>query len=116
MREPDIYAPVYEYVRSIPSGRVATYGQVAASIQGVTLSPRDVGAAMRYAPDDVPWHRVVGAGGRLPIGKRSAAMHVRQRQLLEAEGVEFSGGADGAIDMDRFQWQGASSSQQGSLF
>jgi methylated-DNA-protein-cysteine methyltransferase-like protein len=62
-----------------------------------------VGAAMRIAPDDVPWHRVVGAGGTLPIGKISPEMLLRQRALLELEGVRFLSG--NRVDMAAHQWR-----------
>ncbi|MGC8668768.1 MAG: MGMT family protein [Chthonomonadales bacterium] len=94
---------VYDVVRRIPPGRVATYGQVAALVAEYSLTARQVGGLMRFAPEGVPWHRVVGAGGTLPIGKRSAAMRALQRRLLEAERVTF--GSAGRICMDEFQWR-----------
>ena len=93
---------VYAFVRTVPAGRVVTYGQVAALVEGVSLSPREVGAIMNTTPPDVPWQRVVGAGGHLPIGKRSPGLKSRQQDLLESEGVKFL--ANGCIDMARFQW------------
>jgi DNA-binding HxlR family transcriptional regulator/alkylated DNA nucleotide flippase Atl1 len=65
-------------VRRIPEGEVATYGEIDPK------APRFVGRALRDAPDDVPWHRVVRADGTLPMGKP-------QRQLLQAEGVRMKG-------------------------
>ena len=93
---------VYEFVRAVPVGRVVTYGQIAGMIEGVSLSPRQVGGIMHGAPADVPWQRVVGAGGRLPIGKKSPEMMLRQRQLLRDEGVEF--GENNCIDMANHHW------------
>jgi methylated-DNA-protein-cysteine methyltransferase related protein len=93
---------VYDLVRSIPSGRVATYGQVAQMVEGVTVSPREVGGIMNVSPPDVPWQRVVGAGGTLPIGKRSPDLREKQVSLLEAEGVGFL--PNGNIDMSRYHW------------
>jgi Predicted methylated DNA-protein cysteine methyltransferase len=92
---------VYAAVRQVPPGRVVTYGQVAEMVEGISLSPREVGAAMNNSPPDVPWQRVVGAGGHLPIGKRNPALKMRQRQLLEAEGVAFL--PNDCVDMTRFQ-------------
>jgi methylated-DNA-protein-cysteine methyltransferase-like protein len=84
---------VYEAVRSIPRGRVLTYGQVA-RLLGVPRGARAVGWALRGLPDRlasrVPWHRVVGAGGR--IAARSGPGPVHQRRRLQAEGVSFRGG------------------------
>jgi methylated-DNA-protein-cysteine methyltransferase related protein len=93
---------VYTFVRKVPAGKVVTYGQVAGLVEGVTLSAREVGAIMNTSPPEVPWQRVVGAGGHLPIGKRSPLLASRQREQLEAEGVEFL--PNGCVDMARFQW------------
>ncbi len=100
----DVYAPAYAWVRRVPAGKVVTYGQVAGSVAEVSLTARQVGTAMRYAPDDVPWQRVVGAGGTLPIHKLSPEMAARQRRLLEQEGVLFLPNRSDRIDMPRCQW------------
>ena len=108
-------ALVWDIVRQIPSGRVATYGQIARIIPppaGVeaksylSLGPRWVGAAMAQCPEDVPWQRVINAQGRISL--RAGAEE--QRQLLEAEGVEFD--ERGRIDLQRFGWQGPSAEWQ----
>lgn len=67
-------------VAAIPSGRVATYGDIA-SVAGLS-SPRIVGWIMRTDSSDLPWHRVITASGR-------PARHLttRQLELLRAEGV-----------------------------
>ena len=95
MGRPDFFARVYAAVRAIPRGRVATYGQVAA-ILGVPRGARAVGWALRaLSPDvkpSVPWHRVVGAGGR--ISPRAGPGPELQRRRLRAEGVAFRGAAD----------------------
>ena len=66
-------------VRSIPPGRVATYGDVSPG------APRRAGAVLHACDDpDLPWHRVVRADGSLAKG-------ARQRRLLEAEAVPFRG-------------------------
>lgn len=74
-------------VASIPSGRVATYGDIACAA-GLS-SPRIVGWIMRTDSSDLPWHRVITASGR-------PAPHLasRQLELLRAEGVLA---ADGAV-------------------
>lgn len=82
---------IYDYVRTIPRGKVMGYGEVGAAV-GVTA--RTVGWAMSVALDDgtenaVPWHRVVGADGYLRIARRSPEHAARQRSRLEAEGVTF---------------------------
>lgn len=108
---------VYEIVREIPQGKVVTYGQVADMVTKVAIGAREVGAAMNVCPPDVPWQRVVGAGGHLPVGKRSPHLAVRQRELLENEGVVFR--PNGCVDMSRFQLGSedtTSSDTSGSLF
>ena len=71
---------VRNLVASIPSGRVSTYGDIAA-VAGLS-SPRIVGWIMRTDSSDLPWHRVITASGR-------PARHLttRQLELLRAEGV-----------------------------
>jgi methylated-DNA-protein-cysteine methyltransferase-like protein len=84
---------VYAAVRAIPRGRVATYGQVARLV-GVPRGARAVGWALRALDPAreraVPWHRVVGAGGRIP--PRAGDGSFRQRRRLRAEGVAFRAG------------------------
>lgn len=94
---------VYAVVRSVPEGKVVTYGQVADMAEGIAVTARQVGAIMYAVPPDVPWHRVLGAGGRLSIAKRSPVLAREQRRLLAAEGVRFR--ADEAVDMALSQWR-----------
>lgn len=102
MAGPVSYERIYEVVRSIPKGRVATYGQVAEQA-GLPGHPRQVGYALHALPDDsgVPWQRVVNARGE--ISKRiDPEGEWIQRELLEAEGVEFD--ARGRIQLSRYRW------------
>jgi Predicted methylated DNA-protein cysteine methyltransferase len=78
------FEAVYAYVRSIPVGKVASYGDVGAAV-GVTA--RTVGWALSQCPADVPWQRVVGADGYLRIARRSPHLRDLQKSLLESEGV-----------------------------
>lgn len=86
------FTRVYALVREIPRGRVLTYGQVAAML-GVARGARAVGWALRALPaaqaDRVPWHRVVGSGGR--ISPRAGPGPAVQRRRLRAEGVALRG-------------------------
>ncbi len=102
--EQNIYESVYAFVRSVPPGKVVTYGQVAGMLEEISLTARQVGAAMRNVSADVPWQRVVGAGGLLPIGKVSLELKSRQRELLEQEGVVFLPGNHERVDMRKSQW------------
>jgi methylated-DNA-[protein]-cysteine S-methyltransferase len=79
---------VLSVVRRIPTGRVATYGDVAAAA-GIPLAHRAVGNIMRTCTArDVPCHRVIAAGGRL--GGYGGNLELK-RALLRAEGVLVSG-------------------------
>jgi len=80
---------------------VVTYGQVAAWL-GVPRAARAVGGAMRRCPDDVPWHRVVNAQGRISRRRRAAGM-LTQRIRLEQEGI---GLRRGRVVLDRYRWDG----------
>ena len=97
------YERIYSVIRRIPRGRVATYGQVA-SLAGYPGRARQVGYALYAlrAGTSVPWHRVVNASGGLSVGAVIPEGDVEQRIMLEVEGVEF--GAEGRIDLGRFQW------------
>jgi methylated-DNA-protein-cysteine methyltransferase-like protein len=101
---------VWDIVRQIPAGRVASYGQIAWLMpppEGVevpaylALGPRWVGSAMARCPDDVPWQRVINAKGEISL--RPGAE--RQRRELEAEGVLFDD--SGRVDLARFGWRPA---------
>jgi methylated-DNA-protein-cysteine methyltransferase-like protein len=93
---------VYEVVRQIPPGRVATYGQIARRL-GEPHAARTVGWALRAAADPtVPWHRVLNAQGRISAEdtRREGAL---QRVLLEAEGIDFD--ERGRVDLGLCQWE-----------
>lgn len=94
------YKIIYELVRQIPRGRVATYGQIA-QLAKWGRRARHVGWAMHAAPDDVPWHRVINSKGEISR-RASSDSHELQRLLLEAEGVEFD--AKGKVDLKRYGW------------
>jgi len=80
---------IYDAVKRIPRGRVVTYGQLARLLK-VPGGARTVGFAMAGTPSGqgIPWHRVVGAGGRLLPREPYAS---KQRMLLETEGTSFAG-------------------------
>ena len=71
-------AEVLRRVRSVPEGRVTTYGDLTPG------APRFAGAVLSATDEDVPWQRIVRADGSLAKGER-------QRRLLVAEGVPFRG-------------------------
>lgn len=79
------YDRIYDVVRRIPRGRVATYGMVA-MVAGYPRAARFAGLAMHHCDDpSVPCHRVVNASGGL------APHFVSQRARLVREGVTFAG-------------------------
>ena len=74
-------------IHSIPKGKVATYGQVAAAA-GYPLHHRAVARLLRTSHGTMPWQRVVGAGGAI---KTRMDLALEQRMRLEFEGVAFHG-------------------------
>ena len=74
-----------DVIRRIPRGRVMTYGEVAMAA-GRKGAARQVVWALRDCGPDVPWHRVVGAGGRILLPGEAA---LEQRLRLESEGLQF---------------------------
>jgi methylated-DNA-protein-cysteine methyltransferase-like protein len=95
------YELIWETVRQIPRGKVATYGQVA-SEAGFPGQARMVGYALHAlsGSQGVPWHRVINASGRISFPKGGEAYR-RQRRLLRNEGIIFS---KERLDLDRFGW------------
>lgn len=108
---------VWEIVRQVPPGKVTTYGFVAGLIPppgGMEAmdyrawGARWVGSAMAACPADIPWQRVVNAQGKISLRPGGGAHE--QRDLLEAEGVEFSSGE--RIDLKKYAWSGPEASWQ----
>jgi methylated-DNA-protein-cysteine methyltransferase-like protein len=96
------FARIYQLVRAVPRGRVATYGEVARRA-GLRQGARTVGWALASLPgvDTAPWWRVVRRDGT--IAPRPFAGE--QRRRLRREGVRVSPG--GAIDLRRYGWPSA---------
>ena len=91
---------IYECVRQVPKGKVATYGRIA-ELVGAGCTSQQVGAAMRRLPgdSDVPWQRIIGSRGE--IKPRSGQKgDTEQRQLLEQEGVAFS--RSDKVDLEQY--------------
>jgi methylated-DNA-protein-cysteine methyltransferase-like protein len=98
-----MYRRIYAVVRRIPSGRVATYGQIA-GLAGIPRGARQVGYALAAVEDvSVPWHRVVNAKGEISRRADPAGHERLQRLLLEAEGVAFD--ARDRVPLDRYRWR-----------
>lgn len=94
---------IYEAVKQIPCGKVATYGQVAL-MAGNPRWSRVVGYALHQnpAPGVIPCHRVVNREGRVAPAFAFGGSGV-QRALLEQEGVVFK--EDGTVDLATFLWR-----------
>jgi methylated-DNA-protein-cysteine methyltransferase related protein len=102
LRQASVYERIYAIARRIPSGRLASYGQIAA-IEG-HCTPRMVGYAMAAVGDrPVPWQRVINSRGTVSE-RRHGGGTGRQRRLLESEGVVFD--ARGRVDFELFGWAG----------
>jgi methylated-DNA-protein-cysteine methyltransferase-like protein len=99
--ENDARQRILAAIRRIPRGHVCTYGNVA-DVAGLPRRARLVGTVLRQTPSsrDLPWYRVINAGGRIsfPLGSEA---HARQKKKLEAEGVDFVGGR---VDLKRYGW------------
>jgi methylated-DNA-protein-cysteine methyltransferase related protein len=94
---------IYDVVRRIPRGRVATYGQVAI-LAGLRGHARQIGYAMAALPNesDVPWHRVINAKGCCSA-RATPGGDERQRRLLERERVRFDD--KGRVSLGKYRWR-----------
>jgi methylated-DNA-protein-cysteine methyltransferase-like protein len=98
------WAPVYNVVKQIPRGRVLTYGAVARFLR-LRGGARSAGRAMAATPrgQGIPWHRVVGEGGRILVPEPYTSL---QKKLLETEGVKV---VESRVDLKRHLWAPAAS-------
>ncbi len=93
-----MWEKVYDFVKTIPAGKVATYGQVAKAL-GIK-DTRKIGWALHAnKSSEVPCHRVVNKEGKLAKNFAFNGMEEQQRRL-EAEGVEFI--KDGYVDLSKY--------------
>lgn len=103
---PGFFEKVYRLVRQVPPGKITSYGAIAHML-GNPRGARTVGWALHsmLEDSDVPWWRVVNSQGRISTScwEHDAG---QQRELLEAEGVEFD--ERGYVDWERFGWEGLS--------
>ena len=93
---------VYEYLKTVPCGKVVTYGQIARAI-GAPRASRQVGNALHHNPEPIviPCHRVVNREGRLAPAFAFGGIDV-QAQLLRNEGVEVTGGY---VSLEKYLWR-----------
>ena len=99
--EQSTFNRIYDVVKQIPYGKVATYGQVAA-LAGNRRWARVVGYALHANPDpeNIPCYRVVNRSGEVSKSFVFGGEN-RQIELLQAEGIEF---VDGRVDLNKYQW------------
>tara|TARA_E500000331_G_C17199186_1_gene688486 strand:+ start:1001 stop:1315 length:315 start_codon:yes stop_codon:yes gene_type:complete len=102
MSKKDFFSRVYDIVKTIPSGKVTTYGLIAKKI-GIASSARTVGWALNVCHNDssIPAHRVVNRNGLL-TGKHHFKGYDLMRQLLENEGISIKN--DKVIDFEQKLW------------
>ncbi len=93
------WKPVYDLVKQIPRGRVLTYGALARALR-LRGGARSAGRAMAASPSGqgIPWHRVVGEGGRILIREPHASL---QKRLLESEGITV---VELRVDLHKHLW------------
>jgi methylated-DNA-protein-cysteine methyltransferase related protein len=94
------WSPVYKLVKQIPRGRVITYGSLARALR-LRGGARAAGRALAATPKGkgIPWHRVVGHGGKLLIREPYASL---QRKLLESENVTL---LEARVKMAQHVWE-----------
>jgi methylated-DNA-protein-cysteine methyltransferase-like protein len=95
------YEIIWNVVRQIPRGRVATYGEVAEQA-GLPGQARLVGYALHHLPSDssIPWHRVINARGAISFPPESP-QYRRQIQRLRKDGIMVH---RGKVDLSKFGW------------
>jgi methylated-DNA-protein-cysteine methyltransferase-like protein len=93
---------VIKLIRSIPRGKVATYGQIA-KLAGKPQGSRGVAWILHSSSraHALPWQRVLNGKGRISFPEDSRE-YARQKALLESEGVEF---VNGRVDLPEFLWK-----------
>src|SRR5215471_2753347 len=97
-----MFKEIQRAVARIPKGKVASYGEVARAA-GYEGAARQVAWALRGSDGKLPWHRVLGTGGKILLPGTSG---MEQRLRLEAEGVEFRGGKV-RMDLHEFRFPSA---------
>lgn len=101
-QEKNSYQKIYEVVKQIPRGNVATYGQIAA-LAGNRRWARVVGYALHVNPDpeQIPCYRVVNREGRLSEAFVFGGIN-QQKILLEADGIVVE---NGVVNLEKYQWK-----------
>ncbi len=92
---------IFVVIHQIPYGKVSTYGEVA-KMAGYPGYARHVGKALSNLPKDtqLPWFRVINSAGKISL---KGECYSRQKEKLEAEGVEVSD--SGKVKIKTYKWQ-----------
>ena len=92
---------IWQVVHMIPSGKVDTYGQIAA-LSGLPQAARFAGTSLKNLPttSKIPWHRVINAQGKISLPKNSPS-YKKQLQRLKEEGVIIR---NGKVMLKNYQW------------
>lgn len=92
---------VWQIIAAIPKGKVTTYGDIAL-LAGSPRAARQVGGVLRRLPEGskLPWFRVINRHGRISLQGDDL---FRQRDALEAEGIEVS--YAGEIELEKYRWE-----------
>lgn len=85
------YEELWSLIRAIPPGCVASYGDLGRAMRN-PISGLLVGRWIKASPTEIPWWRVVGKDGSLPIAKQSPHLAMEQEDRLRAEGINLEGG------------------------
>ena len=96
-----LYEQIYYFVRQIPEGHVATYGQIARLVGRCSAQMIGFALAALRGQSDVPWHRVINRMGKISPHGYGLGTEI-QKELLLAEKVEFD--SEDNIDLLRYQW------------
>lgn len=93
---------VIKVIKSIPSGKVMTYGQIARAA-GSPRAARQVVRILHSMSEkyNLPWHRVINSKGE--IGFNDEDLFFTQKTLLEEEGIEFK--SEKSVSLEQFQWK-----------
>jgi methylated-DNA-protein-cysteine methyltransferase-like protein len=93
---------IIKIIKSIPRGKVATYGQIA-RLAGYPNGARQVVRILHTCTEkyDLPWHRVINAKGEIALSIYNGADE--QKARLETEGIVFS--EEFKVDLKQYQWK-----------
>lgn len=109
-QQTDFSKKVISFIKKIPKGKVATYGQIA-KLAGKPQGSRGVAWILHSCSKShaLPWQRVLNSKGKISFPPTTAS-YVRQKRLLQKEGIEF--GEQGQIDLKKFQWNKKASAKK----